>query len=242
MVQRRPIVGVMPLWDDEKNSIWMLPGYMDAVSLTGAVPIMFPFTADEGELEQLVELCTGILLTGGQDVSPLLYHESPMEDLVLPCPKRDEMETVVLRMALERDLPVLGICRGLQFLNVFLGGTLFQDLPRQHPSDTEHHQRPPYDRPIHNVDLVQDSPLRRLLGVGSLGVNSYHHQAVRRLAAPLEAMALSPDGLVEAAYMPEKRFVWAVQWHPEFSYKTDAHSMAVFRAFTDAMTQTSTAG
>ena len=231
----KPIVGVMPLWDDEKDSIWMVPGYMDGISQAGGLPIIFPFTADEQELEQLMWLCDGFLLTGGHDVSPEMYHEPPMEGLVVSCPTRDGMESIVLRRALERDLPVLGICRGIQFINVFLGGTLYQDLPTQHPSGIEHHQAPPYDQPIHAVAVAEGSPLHHCLDTGRLAVNSYHHQAVKTLAPSLEAMAHSPDGLIEAVYMPGKKFLWAVQWHPEFSYITDAHSQSIFRAFIEAM-------
>lgn len=231
----KPIIGVMPLWDDEKDSIWMLPGYLDGINQAGGLPIMFPFTADEQELEQLVSMCDGFLFTGGHDVSPALYHEDPMEGLVVSCAKRDAMESIVLRKALERDKPVLGICRGIQFINAFLGGSLYQDIPTQHPSGTEHHQTPPYDKPVHDVDVVEDSPLYHCLGVNRLPVNSCHHQAVKQLASPLQTMAVSPDGLVEAVYMPGKGFLWAVQWHPEFSYRTDAHSNAIFRAFIESM-------
>ena len=231
----KPIVGVMPLWDDEKDSIWMLPGYLDGLNQAGGLPIIFPFTADEQELEQLVNRCDGFLFTGGHDVSPALYHETPMEGLVDSCPKRDAMESVVLRMALERDMPVLGICRGIQFINACLGGSLWQDIPTQHPSETEHHQAPPYDKPCHAVTVEKDSPLRDCLGVDRLPVNSCHHQAIKELAPALKAMAFSPDGLVEAAYMPEKKFLWAVQWHPEFLYQTDAPSRAIFQAFIESM-------
>ena len=233
----KPVIGVMPLWDDEKNSLWMLPGYLDGISRAGGLPVIFPFTSDERELEQLAGRCDGFLFTGGQDVSPELYHEPPMEGLVVTCPKRDAMEHVVLRMALERDMPVLGICRGLQFINAFLGGSLYQDIPTQHPSETEHRQAPPYDKPSHAVMIEKGSPLHHCLGVDALPVNSCHHQAIKQLAPALKAMAFSPDGLVEAAYLPEKRFLWAVQWHPEFSCQTSPHSRAIFHAFAEAMLQ-----
>ena len=232
----KPVVGVMPLWDDEKDSLWMLPGYLEGIRQAGGLPIVLPLTEDVGELEQLAGLCDGFLFTGGHDVSPALYHEEPLEGLVDCCQIRDAMEGTVLQMALDRDLPVLGICRGIQFINAFLGGSLYQDLPSQHPSEIEHHQAPPYDVPAHAVALVEGSPLRRCLGVERLPVNSYHHQAVRRLAPGLEAMACAPDGLTEAAYMPGKRFLWAVQWHPEFSYKTDEYSRRIFRVLIDSMT------
>ena len=235
MEQKKPVVGVMPLWDDEKDSIWMLPGYMDGLSRAGAVPFIFPFSADETELAQLMEFCDGFLFTGGHDVCPQLYQEKPLEGLVSSCEKRDMMETAVLRAAMEADKPVLGICRGIQLINAALGGTLYQDLPLQHPSNTNHHGHAPYDRPVHDVEIDKTSPLYECLGTEILPVNSYHHQAVKDVAEGLTVMAAAPDGIVEALYKPDRRFLWAVQWHPEFSYRTDGSSRQIFSAFAGAM-------
>lgn len=231
----RPIVGVMPLWDCEKDSIWMLPGYMDGVAQAGGIPVILPLSSDEAELEQLVNMCDGFLFTGGQDVSPEIYHEKAPEGLADSCEQRDKMETIVLQKAMDADKPILGICRGIQFINAALGGTLYQDLPTQHPSPIEHHQHPPYDIPVHNVNIMADSPLYKCLGTDCLAVNSYHHQAVKEISPQLKAMAVSPDGLVEALWRPDHRFLWAVQWHPEFSYRTDRNSRKIFSAFVEAM-------
>ena len=144
------------------------------------------------------------------------------------------MEAEVLRRAMAADKPVLGICRGIQFLNTALGGTLWQDLPAQNPSPVKHQQNAPYDKPIHSVAILPDTPLAGALGARELMVNSYHHQAIRELAAPLKAMAVSPDGLVEAVAHPEHRFLWAVQWHPEFAWKSDPSAGVIFKAFVDA--------
>ena len=233
----KPVIGVMPLWDDKKDSIWMLPGYMDGISQAGGIPVIFPFSADEQELEQLMGMCNGFLFTGGHDVSPEVYGEKPLPGLIENCPKRDEMETIVLRNAMADDKPVLGICRGIQFINAALGGTLYQDLPTQHPSDVDHHQTLPYDHPIHDVKILESSPLHECLGMDRLPVNSYHHQAVNRLAPGLIPMAVSADALVEALYKPDRRFLWAVQWHPEFSWRTDANSRKIFGAFVHAAGQ-----
>lgn len=130
------------------------------------------------------------MLTGGQDVSPALYGAAPAPACGETCPARDAMETKLLALALEQDKPVLGICRGIQFLNVYLGGTLYQDLPTEHPSAAEHHQKPPYDVPVHSVTLVPARPLYQLLGKCELAVNSLHHQAIRKLAPTLQVMAL----------------------------------------------------
>ena len=230
----KPVVGVMPLWDDEKDSLWMLPGYLDGISRAGGLPFIFPFSADEGEIRQLMRLCDGFVLTGGQDVSPELYHEVPLPGLVDCCPKRDAMEMIVLRNAVAGDQPVLGICRGIQLINVYFGGTLYQDIPSQHPSGVCHHQPAPYDRPVHEVTVDPASPLYGCLNVARLAVNSCHHQAVRRLADGLRPMAEAPDGLVEALWKPDSRFLWAVQWHPEFSFRTDGFSRKIFSAFAEA--------
>ncbi len=230
----KPVIGVMPLWDDDKNSIWMLPGYLEGIKHAGGVPIILPMTTDKDDLSQIIGMCDGYLFTGGHDVSPEIYHEKPISQSVICCKERDEMESVILESAINSDKPVLGICRGIQFINAVLGGTLYQDIPTQHPSEIEHHQSPPYDVPVHKVTIVRDSPLYDCLKAEEISVNSYHHQAIKDLAPGLSVMAVSPDGLTEAICMPEHRFLWAVQWHPEFSYKTDSNSQKIFNVFVKA--------
>ncbi|MBQ7064033.1 MAG: gamma-glutamyl-gamma-aminobutyrate hydrolase family protein [Firmicutes bacterium] len=231
----KPIIGVMPLWDEGRDSLWMLPGYLEAVRQAGGLPVIFPFSSDQKEISQLTDLCDGFLLTGGHDVSPDLYGEEPLESLIDSCKKRDALELSVLWNALRLDKPVLGICRGIQLINAALGGTLFQDLPSQHPSPISHRQAPPYDQPSHLVFLMKDSPLQQCLQADQISVNSCHHQAIKRLASDLAPMAVSPDGIIEAVTLPDHRFLWAVQWHPEFSFRTDANSRSIFKAFVSAI-------
>lgn len=233
-MNRRPLIGVVPLWDDNKESLWMLPGYFDGINQAGGLPLMLPLTDDQDEITQLVLMCDGFLFTGGHDVSPSVYGEKPLNDSVICCPKRDRMESILLQEALRLDKPVLGICRGIQFINAALGGTLYQDLPAQHPSKVEHHQTPPYDHAAHTVTLSKGTPLYNLIRQPRIAVNSYHHQAVCSLAPALEKMAESPDGIVEALYHPGMKFLWAVQWHPEFSFRTDENSCLIFGAFVKA--------
>ena len=230
----KPIIGVMPLWDDEKESLWMLPGYFEGISQAGGIPVMLPLTDDNQELEQLVKMCEGFLFTGGHDVTPELYGETALEGLVCSCSKRDAMENEVLELAIANKKPILGICRGIQFINAALGGTLYQDIPTQHPTQIDHHQAPPYDVSVHEVEIVKGSPLYKCLNTERLSVNSYHHQAVKDVAPGLKIMAAAEDGLVEGLYMPEHRFLWAVQWHPEFSFWKDENSRKIFKAFVDA--------
>lgn len=228
---KKPLIGIVPLVDTARESYWMLPGYMQGVEQAGGVPVMLPLTDDAEVLRQLAATCDGFLLTGGQDVSPALYGAAASPQCGETSPARDAMEKQLLGMALAADKPVLGICRGIQFLNAYLGGTLYQDLPTEHPSPANHHQTPPYDAPVHGVTLVAGSPLQTLLGKDVLAVNSLHHQAIKTLAPGLQAMAVSEDGLTEAVCLPGKKFVWAVQWHPEFSFRVNEDSRKIFGAF-----------
>ena len=209
-----PQIGIVPLIDIQRESYWMLPGYMEGIADAGGLPIMLPLTADPAAIRRIA-----------QEILPLCGER---------CPERDAMERLLFPAVMELDKPVLGICRGLQFINVMLGGTLFQDIPAQRPSEVIHHQDPPYDSPSHPVELPSGTPLRELLGRDTISVNSCHHQGIRDLAPALRSMAHAPDGLVEAVWAADRRYVWAVQWHPEFSRLKDDHSRHIFQSFVDA--------
>ena len=230
----KPIIGLIPLVDEARESLWMLPGYMEGLRWAGGLPVMLPLTTDEAEIAGLCARCDAFLFTGGHDVSPEVYGQNRLEVCGDTSPERDAMEAAVLRCAMDDRKPALGICRGIQLINACLGGTLWQDLPTQRPTDTEHHQRPPYHRPAHPVTVFPGTPMRKALGRDQLWVNSYHHQGIRELAAPLRAMACADDGLVEAVYCPDHPFLWAVQWHPEFAWRGDEPSRDIFRAFVAA--------
>lgn len=227
-------IGIVPLYDTARASLWMLPRYMEGISQAGGLPIMLPLTDDPAQLCALADDCDGFLFPGGQDVAPALYGAAASPHCGETCPARDAMETALLREILHRDKPLLGICRGIQLLNAALGGTLYQDLPTEHPSRTMHRMTPPYDRAVHTVAVTAGSPLAALLGDSGFGVNSRHHQAIRTLSPRLLPMAVSEDGLVEAVFAPAYRFVWAVQWHPELSFRVDARSRAIFGALVRA--------
>lgn len=214
---KRPLIAVMPLWDEIKDSLWMLPGYLHCVEAAGGIPLILPLTTDKEILGQLVDTCDGFLFTGGQDVSPALYGELPDANGGEPNRQRDEMEAFIFSDAvLAKDKPALGICRGIQLFNVLLGGSLYQHLPAEPGSATQHKQEPPYDRPVHEAFLEPGGSLAKLLGVENLAVNSYHHQGIKELAPRLTITARADDGLVEGVTMTDKTFVHAVQWHPEY--------------------------
>ena len=226
----RPTIGVIPIWDEKKDSIWMLPGYMQGLEEAGAVPVILPMTTSETVLKQIVDIFDGFLFTGGHDVNPKLYGQE-IKHCGEICEVRDKMEAYIFREAvLNRNKPALGICRGIQLFNVLLGGNLYQDIPAEFSCAISHAQKPPYDVPAHAIQLVSGSLLAKLIGKERIDVNSYHHQGINRLAKGLEIMASADDGLVEAVRMPDHPYVWAVQWHPELSLK-DEVSKKIFASF-----------
>ena len=229
----RPLIALTSSLDTSDPRQWIRPAYMRSLLDAGALPMILPLTDDPAVLAQALSLCDGVVLTGGPDVDPARYGADD-EGLSEVCPERDAMELPLARAALEADKPVLAICRGLQVLNVALGGTLWQDLPSQRPSGTAHRQSAPGAQPTHGARVLPGTPLRAITGEESLRVNSLHHQAIRDLAPGLLPMAEADDGLCEAAYHPGKRFALGVQWHPELMSLHDPASRALFRAFVRA--------
>ena len=227
----KPVIGLIPLVDKQRDSFWMLPGYINGVRAAGGLPVMLPLTDDNADIDTILSMCDGFIFTGGHDVDPVLYGESNEGLCGEFAPGRDSMEWTLMEKAIQQDKAILGICRGLQFLNVRLGGTLYQDLPVQFPSEVNHRQPAPYYLPIHPVSIT--GPLSALLDRNEIEVNSCHHQAIRDPASALSPMAQANDGIVEAVYMPGKTFVWAVQWHPEFFPVDHPISAAIFRCFVD---------
>ena len=231
-MRTKPLIGVTPLYDNALESVWMIPGYLEALSACGALPVILPFSFSDAAL--MAEECDGILFTGGNDVSPSLYEEGFDPACGELCPQRDKLEYALLSEALNRDVPLLGICRGAQFINAALGGSLYQDIPSQMPTPVSHCMKSPYDRYWHKVSLIPDTPLSTMLKTTTIQVNSYHHQGIRDLSFQLCPMAYAPDGLAEAFYHSSKTFTWGVQWHPEFLWQKDPAQRMIFQAFVDA--------
>ncbi|MDQ0256323.1 putative glutamine amidotransferase [Evansella vedderi] len=196
---------------------------------------MLPLITDKDMILRLAKTFDGFLFTGGHDINPELYGEEIEDFSGELCNERDIMEAILFSKVVELDKPALGICRGLQLFNVLLGGTLYQDIPTQlSVSHIQHKQKPPYTKPVHNVYIAKDTLLYHLLQTDSLKVNSYHHQGIKNLSEQLMSAANAEDGLIEAVVMPNKKFILAVQWHPEFNYKLDDYNFKLFLEFVRA--------
>lgn len=231
----KPVIGVIPLYDEDKSSLWMLPGYMDAIRLAGGIPVILPLKLEESDFPRISSCFQGYLLTGGHDVTPDLYHAKRMSYCGETNADRDKLESMVFKEAYKKDIPVLGICRGIQLINALLGGSLYQDLEKEYEHSTvEHHMEAPYNRTVHNISIMEGTPLHRLWNRTTKAVNSYHHQAVKNLGKGLDVMSYAEDGLIEGIYAPDKTFLWGIQWHPEFIYKEDEEQLNIFRSFIQA--------
>ncbi|RYL95894.1 gamma-glutamyl-gamma-aminobutyrate hydrolase family protein [Sporolactobacillus sp. THM7-4] len=189
--------------------------YGRSLLAVGAVPLILPIAPSE-IIEDYVSLCDGFILSGGDDVDPRFYGESPSPHIGVFNTDRDRSELLLLKKAVSSGKPVLGICRGLQVINVALGGTLIQDLSTEMKKTIQHEQKVPRMKTSHSVRVIKNSRLFSLLeGRKSLFVNSLHHQAIGRLASDLRAVSFAPDGVIEAVEHVVNDRILGVQWHPE---------------------------
>ena len=205
--------------------------YTAAVIEAGGLPVLLPHEPDKAE--RYLERIDALLVTGGAfDVDPALFGANDRHETVRTKDRRTDFEAAVTRGALERDLPVLGICGGEQLLNVVLGGSLIQHIPDEVAGALDHEQAGPRDQPGHEVTVTEGSRLAEVCGATAFAVNSTHHQAVKAPGAGLVVNAVAPDGVIEGIEAPARRFCLGVQWHPEF--EINGADRAIFRALVDA--------
>jgi putative glutamine amidotransferase len=205
--------------------------YGRAVLKSGGAPILIPVAQDKGSISSILGHLDGLLLSGGPDVNPRFFKEEPLKGLGPVDEGLDLMELEVTKEALDLDLPVFAICRGIQVLNVALGGTLVQDISRQVENALNHVQQAGKNVNTHTISLEPGSILSSILKRLKLLVNGRHHQAIKDLSSELVVTAKAPDGIIEGVEFPAKRFVLGVQWHPEGTFSTDINSRKLFKAF-----------
>lgn len=234
---RNPIVGISgSLIIDEGG---MFPGYerayvnndyVQSVAICNAIPYIVPMIYDDELIREQVSNIDALILSGGQDVNPLLYGQEPHNKLGSIMPKRDTYDMKLIKFALEMKKPILGICRGKQILNVSEGGTLYQDLSLMEGSYIKHNQQHLSNIPTHTVEVKEGTRLHKILGKTTLLTNSFHHIGIDKVAPGYVVAARAKDGVVEAIEKEGEDFVLALQWHPEMMTKDDDNMKKIFTA------------
>ena len=235
-----PLIGLTTRQLKTPNSSSAIIGagerYIKAIKSAGGVPLLIPLDSTESEVGQILSQLDGVLLSGGEDIDPRHYGEAPIEQIGEISAPRDKTELALARLAFERNLPLLGICRGLQVANVALGGSLYQDIATQ-VAGALTHTVDKWEELSHPIKLESDSKLERILGGGPLAVNSLHHQAAKLIAPQLHVTARASDGIVEALEAPSRDFFICVQAHPEALWeKIDKRWAKLFSEFIIACT------
>jgi putative glutamine amidotransferase len=231
----RPLIGITTRLGAEET-FYLRRYYAEAVEGAGGAPVYIPLIPDREYLSALCERLDGLVLSGSNsDLDPIYYGEEPHQKLGAVLPDRDETDLVLLEVADRRAMPVLGICFGMQSLNVARGGSLIQDLAAQLPEALKHEQGQIINRPSHHIRIEPRSLLAELAGSESARVNSSHHQAVNKVGRDLQVIARAPDGVIEAIIDTRSdRFALGVQWHPEVGWEKDKFSQAIFKKFVEA--------
>ncbi len=235
-----PVIGVTSTLKKDADSVAQRPlgsfvradlDYVEGVAQAGGIPVVLPPVLETAE--EVARRIDGLLLCGGSDLDPSYYGEEPIPELGVPLPERDAFEMALLDHALRRGTPVFGICRGLQLLNVALGGTLYQDLPSQLGNGSiAHRQQMPKWQWTHEVEVDGGSNVAKIMESTELRVNSYHHQGIKDLAEPLLATARASDGVIEAVESPSLSEHWlvGVQWHAEAMRDVGSEHRNLFEA------------
>lgn len=234
---KRPLIGITMRLELATRRFYLGRDYSEAVAGIGGIPIHIPLIPNKNEIDDLVDRLDGILLPGSDsDVDPFYYGEQPHAKLGTVIPEKDMTDRLVIAAADRRQLPILGICYGMQALNVYRNGSLIQDIASQVPHFLKHQQGIPLEPASHSIRAENESILKGLADAAGitpdLRVNSHHHQAVKVVGSGLKATAWANDGVIECIESTDpERFEFAVQWHPELSWKADPLSYSIFASF-----------
>lgn len=234
MSGKKPIIGITPAFDASDDRTYLYTNYHDSVILAGGIPLIFPMTDNNDILETLTLKCDGLILSGGPDIDPSNYGEENINCRTIS-KERDMLEFFVFKKALELRMPVFGICRGIQTINVAMGGTLYQDISKdiKREDPVFHNQKEPKTDTSHFIDIVPDSFIRLVFNSSKARVNSFHHQSVKDVAPGFKVTSLSSDNVIESIEYTKDVFITGVQWHPERMWKKDNDNLNIFRMFID---------
>lgn len=231
MYKGKPVIGITAAFDFEKATSNLKDDYYEAIIQCGAVPVLIPVTEEKSVWVEYLDICDGIILSGGPDVDAGYFGQNNMPYSREISPIRDSMELFLVQQALTVNKPLLGICRGIQVINIAAGGSIFQDIYAENNSDIkliQHSQMAPRWHQIHSIGIVNSTCLHGVFRRESLKVNSFHHQAVREVAPGFIINASSEDGIIEAISNENKKFALGVQWHPENLWRKDKFHLKLF--------------
>lgn len=230
----KPLIGLLVTIDNNKTTNVNYT-YARAITELGGTPIVLPYTNDDRDIDSFVSMCDGFLFSGGKDVEPCRFNETQINDSLVIHYYRDELEFKVFDKAISTNKPILGICRGAQVINVALGGSLYQDIPAQIPSNIAHRQIEGQTEYSHTVNVVSNTPLHKLVGKkAKIVANSFHHQSIKTLGNGLKLMATADDGVIEGAYLEGDRYLRIYQWHPEKLFDKHDVNNEIIKDFIDA--------
>lgn len=234
MKKELPLIGlVCGHQEKDPERYFVNNAYIQAVVDSGGMPLLIPYQPKES-LRRLIGFLDGLLVPGGVDVDPKRYGQNPTLHCGRVDPLRDELDLLAVGFALERDLPILAVCRGLQILNVALGGSLVQDIPSQVSAPIKHMQEAAGWYATHDLILQGASLLKEILGTDPAAVNSFHHQSIAAVGSGLRVAASAPDGVIEAVEGTSNRFVLGVQWHPELMVGHYPAAARIFKRFVES--------
>ena len=207
--------------------------YVDSVVRAGGVPFIMPICEDENIIKKMIENVDGVIMTGGVDIHPFRFNEEPNPKIGEISKERDDFDFLIMKHAFEKNKPIFGICRGIQLINVFFGGTLIQDINSQKNTNILHSQTAPRDIATHKIKIKKDSVIFDIFGK-SAEVNSFHHQAIGKLSKDFKITSAANDGIIESIEFKKKdRFILGVQWHPECMTEKDEKMQNIFSMFVD---------
>lgn len=229
----KPIIGLTSQYNQlvDKKMIEINSTYVNAVEKAGAIPVIIPILKNLDHIERYINLIDGLIITGGVDISPLRYGENPLKDTDVICAERDKMELNLLELGIKKSIPVMGICRGLQLINIAFGGTLYQDIPSQISTAHGHVSLSTMRSGYHEIHLVEDGYLYDIFKKDKIVVNSLHHQSIKEIGKNLKVVAKSEDGIIEAIESTDDKKIYGVQFHPEALVDNHEEFIEVFKYF-----------
>lgn len=233
-MKKRPIIGLSGYHNEEKKITQLGDRYADMLLRAGALPVLLPRTTEESVICELLDHVDGLLLCGGGDVVPARYGEEKLEQCGVPDEVRDECEFQLIKHALQRRMPIFGICRGIQILGVALGATLFQDIESQLGIPrNKHYQQEPYDDAVHVVRFKEGGLFERITGTSVMPTNSMHHQSIKEAGDRVRIEGITMDGIIEAISAADNDAVFGVQFHPEYLAHYSDFAFRLFEYFVE---------